>query len=121
MLVIRLSRVGRKNTPIFHVVVTEKSAPAKGGKPLERLGLYEIAKQPAVLTIDKERVKYWISVGARPSDRMARLLAKEGMSGMEPFAEFGKKFAKRNKNTAVPEAVPATSSTVVPEATEPKA
>jgi len=97
MLVIRLRRRGRKNAPVFDLVCAEKARPVKSGSIVEKLGTYQITRNPAEFSFNKERVEHWISVGAWPSETVARMLKKEGFSGMEKFVDFDKKYAKRNK------------------------
>jgi len=77
MLVIRLLRVGKKNQPSFKIVVTEKKRPPRGGRFVEQLGFYNpLTKEKS---INKERVSYWLSKGAKPSDTLHNLLVKEGI------------------------------------------
>lgn len=77
MLAIRFLRVGKKNQPFFQIVVTEKSRGPKSKRFIEKLGFYNpLTKERRVLT---ERVKYWLSVGAKPSDTVWNLLVKEGV------------------------------------------
>ncbi|MGA1047075.1 MAG: 30S ribosomal protein S16 [Minisyncoccia bacterium] len=76
MLRIRLSRVGKKNTPIYKVVVAEKTRPVKG-KFIESLGMYNPGNKDN--TINVERTKYWISVGAQPSQTVYNLLIKNNI------------------------------------------
>ena len=75
MLVIRLFRVGKRNRPSFRIVVTDKKNPPSAGRFLEILGFYNpLAKDKK---INAERVKYWISVGAKPSPTINNLLVSE--------------------------------------------
>ena len=76
MLRIRLSRVGKKNTPIYKVVVAEKSRPVKG-KFIESLGVYNPGNKDQAL--NAERIKYWISVGAQPSQTVHNLLIRQNI------------------------------------------
>lgn len=76
MLRIRLSRVGKKNTPIYKVVVAEKARPVKG-KFIESLGMYNPGNKDN--TLNAERIKYWISVGAQPSQTVHNLLVKNNI------------------------------------------
>lgn len=76
MLVIRLSRVGKKNHPQFKVVVAEKSAPIKG-RFVEQLGSYNPHMKTA--TLNKERIQHWLSNGALCTDTTYNLLVKEGV------------------------------------------
>jgi small subunit ribosomal protein S16 len=74
MLVIRLQRVGRKNDPSFRVVVTDSKNSAKSGKFLEVLGAYDPRKQSGKIQLTEDRIKHWISMGAKPSDTVHNLL-----------------------------------------------
>ncbi|NOT11430.1 MAG: 30S ribosomal protein S16 [Methylococcaceae bacterium] len=75
MVTIRLSRGGAKNRPFYHVVVTD-SRNGRDGKYIERLGFFNpIARgNEERLRLDSERVAYWQSTGAQPSDRVAKLI-----------------------------------------------
>jgi small subunit ribosomal protein S16 len=75
MLVIRLFRTGKKNQPFFKIVVTDKRKPPKGGRFVEELGFLDPLKKKKGLKI--ERIKYWLSKGAKPSDTIYNLLIKE--------------------------------------------
>ena len=72
MLKIRLSRTGRINQPSYRIIVTEHARAAKTGKIVEQLGTYNPKTKER--TIDADRVKYWLSVGAKPSDTMHNML-----------------------------------------------
>jgi small subunit ribosomal protein S16 len=100
MLKIRLSRTGKKSQPCFRVVVQEHTAPIKG-KFVEVLGVYRPTSNPKEIKIDLDRAKYWVSVGARPSDTVAVLLRKEGVENMDKFIEPRNK--QRKKKKEVPE------------------
>ncbi len=77
MLIIRFLRVGKKNQPSFKVVVTDKRNSPRGGRFVEEVGFYNPLTKEKVLK--KERVKYWIGQGAKPSDTVHNLLVKEGV------------------------------------------
>lgn len=72
MLMIRLQRIGRKNSPHFRVVLTDRRNSPKSGRFLEVLGSY--AAKPGNFQVDGERVKYWMSKGAKVSDTMHNFL-----------------------------------------------
>jgi len=75
MLVIRFLRTGKKNQPFFRIVVTDKKNPPRGGRFLEVVGFFNpLTKEKRLKT---ERIKYWLSVGAQPSDRVHNLLVGE--------------------------------------------
>ena len=73
MLMIRLSRVGKKKHPCYRVVVTEKTRP-RNGRFVEIVGTYDPQKKPAAITLDDARVQYWIGKGAQPSDTVRSFL-----------------------------------------------
>ena len=75
MVSIRLSRAGAKKRPFYHMVVTD-SRNGRDGRYIERLGFFNpVGKENEEnLRIDLERVDYWISQGAQPSDRVASLI-----------------------------------------------
>ncbi len=77
MLRIRLRRVGRKKQPSYRIVVAESTAP-RDGKFVEVVGFYNPRTQPETITVKEERILYWLSVGAQPSESTARLLKKIG-------------------------------------------
>jgi len=75
MLVIRFFRTGKKNQPSFKIVVTDKRRATRGGRFIEEVGFFNPLTKEKVMRA--ERIKYWISVGAEPSDRVYNLLIKE--------------------------------------------
>ena len=86
MLKIRFSRVGKKGQPSFRLIVAEHRAPIKG-KHLEIVGTYLPSQKPKVAMLKKDRIEYWISKGAQPTDTVASLLKKEGYANMERYME----------------------------------
>ena len=80
-LAIRLSRGGAKKRPYYKIVVTNSRSP-RDGRFIERIGSYNplLAKDsPERVKLDVERAKHWLSVGAQPSDRVARFLDAAGV------------------------------------------
>lgn len=73
-VVIRLTRTGKKGERRFRVVVKEKRS-RRDGKAIEILGWYQKGGIPEKKEINAERVKYWISQGAKPSPRVTKLIA----------------------------------------------
>lgn len=110
MLVIRLQRTGRENTPTYRIVVSEKTRSAKKGAN-EIIGYYLPSQQKPVFQCDVERVKYWVSKGAQPSDTMARLLKKNGTEGMDKFIV---RYAKQKSKSAPAEAPAAPAAAAAP-------
>ena len=93
MLTIRLFRVGKKKQPSFKIVVTDRrNGPAKG-RFVEEVGFYDpLTKQR---NLKGDRVKYWLSVGAQPSDTVHNMLVTEKVIE-------GAKRAKHKKVAAKP-------------------
>ena len=77
MLAIRLKRVGRKGHAQFRVIVQDSHRSPSSGKIIEFLGSYDPHNKTA--SIDKEKVEKFLSNGAQPSERVARLLKSEGV------------------------------------------
>jgi small subunit ribosomal protein S16 len=75
MLVLRFFRVGKKNQPLFKIVVTDKRRSSTKGRFVEEVGFYN--PQSKEKTLKVERVKHWLSVGAQPSPTVFNLLASE--------------------------------------------
>ncbi len=96
MLRIRLSRTGKKSQPSFRIVVAEHTNAVKG-KYMELLGHYVPSVNPKIFEFKKERIEYWISKGAKPSDTVASLLKNAGMKGMEKFISERNKKRKKKK------------------------
>ena len=78
MVSIRLARGGAKKRPFYHIVVTD-SRNRRDGRYVERIGFFNpIAAGAEVgLQVDEERARYWMAQGARPSERVARLLKQQ--------------------------------------------
>lgn len=74
MLVIRLSRGGAKKRPFYHVVVADRRRP-RDGRFVERIGFANpvASGQALPVSIDMERFKHWVGVGAKPSATVSRL------------------------------------------------
>ena len=76
MVKIRLRRMGAKKAPYYRVVVADSRSP-RDGRCIEELGTYDPSADGAQkLTVDLERVKYWVSNGAQPTDTVRGLLKK---------------------------------------------
>jgi small subunit ribosomal protein S16 len=75
---IRLARHGAKKKPFYRIVVADGESP-RDGRFLEKVGTYDPLKDPAEVTLDADRIKYWIDKGAIPSDTVKSLFKKEGI------------------------------------------
>lgn len=83
-LAIRLTRGGRKNRPFYRIVVADKRMP-RDGRFIEKLGTYDPllpSDNEKRVQLVKERIEYWLSQGAQPSERVAIFLGKAGIIPM---------------------------------------
>jgi small subunit ribosomal protein S16 len=98
-LKIRLARGGAKRRPFYRIVVAQSTSP-RDGAFIERIGSYNPMVDhghPDRLKIDADRAKHWISVGAVPTDRVARFLATVGLGEAPAQPEQTKKNQPRAK------------------------
>ena len=86
MLSIRMTRMGSKKKPYFRVVVSEGRS-ALQSRFVENLGTYNPRIKPAKVEINRERVQYWLTKGAKPSDSVRTLLAKHMTRDLSAPAE----------------------------------
>ncbi|MDX1716846.1 MAG: 30S ribosomal protein S16 [Anderseniella sp.] len=94
-LKIRLARGGSKKRPYYRIVVAQNTAP-RDGSFIEKVGTYNplLPKDSAErVTLNVDRVKHWLSVGAKPTDRVLRFLDAAGLEKRE---------ARNNPNKAKP-------------------
>ena len=75
MLMIRLARRGARKQPHYRVVVIEKER-ARNGRPVEVIGTYNPRTSPASVELKRDRVDYWVSKGAKMSDRVSKIVAQ---------------------------------------------
>jgi small subunit ribosomal protein S16 len=75
---IRLTRVGATKQPSYRLVVMD-SRNARDGRSIETIGHYNPRTEPATVSIDADKAKKWLSVGAQPSDTVARLFRNAGI------------------------------------------
>lgn len=85
MLMIRLSRTGARKQPQYRVVVIEKER-ARNGRPVEVVGTYNPRTNPASIEVKRERIDYWVSKGAKLSDRVGKILSKPNTPAAVPAA-----------------------------------
>lgn len=118
MLMIRLTRKGKKNQPFFRIVVIDKKRSAKGGRAVEILGYIDpLTKRKS---LKKERILHWLKNGAQPSDTMHNVLVSEKIiegrkihvarikkTGIETSPKAAAPVAAKTPVLAEPSAVPA--------------
>ena len=98
-LKIRLARGGAKKRPFYRMVVADSRNP-RDGAFLEKVGTYDPflpGDNPNRITVNADRIKYWISVGAKPSDRAAVLLSHHGLCEKPAISATPKKSAPKKK------------------------
>jgi small subunit ribosomal protein S16 len=74
---IRLLRMGKIRNPQYRIVVAD-SRTKRDGRAIEFVGIYQPKEHPSVMQVKSERVQYWLSVGAQPSEAVQRILEKTG-------------------------------------------
>ncbi|MEO1161314.1 MAG: 30S ribosomal protein S16 [Pseudomonadota bacterium] len=120
-LKIRLARGGSKKRPYYRIVVADVNAP-RDGRFIEKLGTYNplLPKDSDDrVNIDVDRAKHWMSVGAKPTDRVLRFLDALGLEKREPRNNPNK--AKPGKKRLEREAAEAEAATAAKEAAEAEA
>ncbi|MGB4100336.1 MAG: 30S ribosomal protein S16 [Alphaproteobacteria bacterium] len=130
-LVMRMTRHGAKRAPFYQIVIADSRAP-RDGRFIEKVGTYNPAlanDNPERVKLNAERVKYWISKGAQPSDRVARFLFAAKLGPKVEYREAPKKSAPKAKAQermkaaaeaakAAAEAAAAPAATPAPEAAQ---
>jgi small subunit ribosomal protein S16 len=76
--------MGTTKRPVYRLVVADSRSP-RDGRFIESIGFYDPLPNPAVVSIDADRVQLWLRRGARPSDSARQLLVKEGILAARPF------------------------------------
>jgi len=72
--------MGKKKAPTYRIVVADAKSP-RDGRFIEIIGNYAPTRQPKTLVIDNDRARYWLSVGAQPSEPVEYLFKKVGILG----------------------------------------
>ncbi len=100
MLCIRFLRIGKKHQPCYKIVVTDKRRPPRGGRFVEEVGFWNPLTKEKVLKA--ERIKYWISKGAKPSDSVYNLLIEEKVCQGKKTPVHKKKKEKKGETSEAP-------------------
>lgn len=95
-LKIRLSRRGTTNRPFYHIVAAD-SRSARDGAYLEKLGTYDPLATTDRVKLEADAIKTWLSKGAQPSERVAKMLAQAGLVAATKLAARPKKSAPKKK------------------------
>ena len=114
MVKIRLRRFGKKNTPVYRVVVADKRSP-RDGSIIEEIGTYDPLLKRNNFTLKLDRVDYWLGVGAQPSDTVASFIRKARKGPVEEVDE--EPVVEAVEAPAAPEPVPEPEVAVTEEPT----
>lgn len=79
---IRLQRFGAKKRPFYRMVAADSRAP-RDGRFLEQLGTYDPMLDPPAINLKSERLEYWLSVGAQPSQTAASVIRRHRRTAAE--------------------------------------
>lgn len=74
---IKLKRIGKIRVPQYRIVIAD-SRTARNGRAIEEIGIYQPKQEPSLIRVDSERVQYWLSVGAQPTEPVMALLKVTG-------------------------------------------
>jgi small subunit ribosomal protein S16 len=128
MLRIRLRRVGKKKQPSYRVVIAESTAP-RDGKFVEVIGFYNPRTEPETFQLHEDRALHWLSVGAQPSEPVARLFNTHGTAerferlkageSLEVLVEEAEAAAEADVEAAEAPAVPAAAPEIGDDEEEP--
>ena len=103
---IRMKKMGRTHRPFFRICAMDQRSP-RNGRTIEELGTYDpmCPETDARVTLKTERVDYWLSVGAQPSDKVKVLIKKYGTDGthLDAQKEAQERLSKRKEYTPAPE------------------
>jgi small subunit ribosomal protein S16 len=83
VLMIRLKRTGARKQPHYRVIVIEKER-ARDGRPVEVVGTYNPRTNPASIELKRERIEYWVSKGAKLSDRVSKIVSRPAPASPAP-------------------------------------
>ena len=74
---IKLKRIGKTHAPQYRIVVADART-ARNGRAIEEIGIYQPLEEPSLIKLDSERVQYWLSVGALPTESVTAILKVTG-------------------------------------------
>ena len=86
MVTVRLARAGTKKVPFYRVVVTDSRSP-RDGKFIESVGTWDPRANEGVFHLNQVRYDYWVKVGARPSEMVAKLVTRARRAAAEAAAK----------------------------------
>ena len=119
MVVIRLARAGAKKRPFYHITVADRRAP-RDGRFIEQIGFFNpiASGQAQRLRLDLERVDHWISVGAKPSSKVASIIKQYRIEQAAAEANAAEAEAEEASQDAVEEEPSPTTAEVASDEVE---
>jgi small subunit ribosomal protein S16 len=114
MVKIRLRRVGAKKQPSFRIVVTDSRSP-RDGRFIEAIGFYNPRTEPETVDYQEDRMLYWLSVGAQPSEAVARMVKSRGTMDRLARLHAGESMETLLAEAEAEAAAPAEESAASPE------
>lgn len=93
---IRCKRLGKKKKAVYRIVVADQRN-QRDGKTIEDIGFYDPSNKENLFTIEKERLTYWLSVGAQPTKVIARLLTQQKLINARAVKSSNQKIAKKDR------------------------
>lgn len=106
---IRLSRIGAKKQPTYRIVVAEERS-KRDGRIVERIGHYDPRTEPPTVVLNEERARYWLGVGARPTDALGYILKRAGISDKYVRERTARKSKAKTAAAGTPPATPPAAS-----------
>ena len=94
MVKIRLTRMGKKRSPFYRIIVADVRSP-RDGKFIEQLGTYDTRTNPPTIEFDVAKAKDWIAKGAQPTDVVASILAKAENPKTNKATDYSNKISKK--------------------------
>ena len=120
---IRMKRMGRSHRPFYRICAMDKRSP-RDGRVIEELGTYDtsVPETDARVKLKADRIDYWVSVGAQPSENVAVFIKKYGTEGthLDAQKEALERLSKRKEYTPAPEAPKPKKAKEEPKAEAPK-
>ena len=108
---LRLKRMGAKQRPFYRLVAADSRSP-RDGKFIETVGTYDPIKQPAVISLDEEKILKWLGLGAVPTETVRTILKKNGVLKKYKTKKNPKKVVKKAVEKKVSKTEPKKATTV---------
>ena len=114
---LRLKRMGAKQRPFYRLVAADSRSP-RDGKFIETVGTYDPIKQPAIISLDEEKILKWLGLGAVPTETVRTILKKNGVLKKFDATKSPKKVVKKAVEKKVSKTEPKKATTTVKKETK---